>query len=178
VLVQKGTDVIIAGAHRWKAAREAGLAEIPVVYLDVDDEGARRILLADNRINRPGSDDRAAMAALLQELASTPAELAGTGWDGDALDELLADLEHRDEITALQIIYNRPYSQRRLTYAEVKELAKSLEQPPHGWTAEALWRAYAQVERDRVRGAGAKRVFAAVFRFRFPRPLRCLPEYH
>jgi type I restriction enzyme R subunit len=66
--------------------------------------------------------------------------------------------EHRDEITALQIIYNRPYSQRRLTYAEVKELAKSLEQPPHGWTAEALWRAYAQVERDRVRGAGAKRV--------------------
>jgi type I restriction enzyme, R subunit len=60
----------------------------------------------------------------------------------------------------------------------VKELAKSLEQPPHGWTAEALWRAYAQVERDRVRGAGAKRVFADFFRFRFPRPLRCLPEYH
>jgi len=66
--------------------------------------------------------------------------------------------EHRDEITALQIIYTRPYSQRHLTYSQVKELAKSLEQPPHGWTAEALWRAYAQVERDRVRGAGAKRV--------------------
>jgi hypothetical protein len=92
VVVQKGTDVIIAGEHRWKAAKDAGMDEVPVVYLDVDDERARRILLTDNRTNRLGTDVAQATAALLQELACTPAGLAGTGWDGDALDELLSDL--------------------------------------------------------------------------------------
>jgi type I restriction enzyme R subunit len=66
--------------------------------------------------------------------------------------------EHRNEITALQIIYNQPYSQQRLTFQQVKELAERLEQSPFRWTAEALWRAYAQLERDRVRGVGARRV--------------------
>ena len=33
-----------------------------------------------------------------------------------------------------------------------------LSQQQHNWTTEALWRAYAQLERDRVRGAGTRRV--------------------
>jgi type I restriction enzyme R subunit len=66
--------------------------------------------------------------------------------------------EHRDEIAALQIIYSQPYSQQRLTRQQVKELAEHLELPPHAWTTEALWRAYAQLEKDKVRGAGAERV--------------------
>ncbi len=66
--------------------------------------------------------------------------------------------EHRDEIAALRLLFDRPYGGRGLTYAAVKDLARALEQPPHAWTAETLWRAYAQVERDRVRGAGGKRV--------------------
>ncbi len=54
--------------------------------------------------------------------------------------------EHRDELDALRLIYNQPYGARGLTYAAVKELARALEAPPHGWTAEALWGAYARVE--------------------------------
>jgi type I restriction enzyme R subunit len=65
---------------------------------------------------------------------------------------------HRDEIAALQIIFGRPYGQQRLTYAQVKELAARIEQPPRMWTTEGLWRAYAQLERDRVRGVGGRRV--------------------
>jgi hypothetical protein len=34
------------------------------------------------------------LAQRLQELAGTTDGLAGTGYDGDALDELLADLGH------------------------------------------------------------------------------------
>jgi type I restriction enzyme R subunit len=68
--------------------------------------------------------------------------------------------QNRDEITALQIIYSQPYARQRLTYQEVKELASQLELPPHTWTTESLWRAYAQLERDRVRGVGAQRVLA------------------
>jgi len=65
--------------------------------------------------------------------------------------------EHRDEIAALQIIFGQPYRQQHLTYGQVKELAARIEQPPNAWTTEGLWRAYAQLERDRVRGVGARR---------------------
>ena len=66
--------------------------------------------------------------------------------------------EHRDEITALEIILSQPYGQQRLTFDQIKELAERLQMPPHAWTTEGLWRAYAQLERDRVRGLRAKRV--------------------
>jgi type I restriction enzyme R subunit len=65
---------------------------------------------------------------------------------------------HRDEIAALQIIFGQPYGQQQLTYAQVKELAARIEQPPQMWTTEGLWRAYAQLERDRVRGVGGRQV--------------------
>ena len=68
---------------------------------------------------------------------------------------------NKDEITALQIIFSVPRGggpRPALTYDEVKELAAILEQPPHTWTTERLWRAYAQLERDRVRGVNERRV--------------------
>jgi type I restriction enzyme R subunit len=65
--------------------------------------------------------------------------------------------ENRDEIAALQIIFSMPYGQQRLTYEQIKGLASRIEMPPHAWTTEGLWRAYAQLERDRVRGVGARR---------------------
>lgn len=65
---------------------------------------------------------------------------------------------HRDEFTALQIIFSQSYSQQQLTYAEVKALAEALAQPPNSWTTEALWRAYHQLERDRVRDVNGQRV--------------------
>ncbi len=45
-----------------------------------------------------------------------------------------------------------------LTFEALKQLAEVLSQPPHNWTTEALWRAYSQLERDRVHGAGTRRV--------------------
>jgi len=70
--------------------------------------------------------------------------------------------EHKDEIAALQILYNLPHERRALSYEQVRELAERLQQPPHAWTTESLWRAYAQLERDRVRGLHAPRVLADV----------------
>ena len=65
--------------------------------------------------------------------------------------------ENRDEIAALQIIFGQPYGRQRITYEQIKELAARFEMPPNLWTTEGLWRAYAQLERDRVRGVGARR---------------------
>jgi len=65
---------------------------------------------------------------------------------------------HRDEITALQIIYGRPYAHRRLTFTQVKDLADRLAQERPIWTTESLWGAYLQLEADKVRGAATQRV--------------------
>ncbi|MCD9625627.1 type I restriction-modification enzyme R subunit C-terminal domain-containing protein [Rhabdothermincola salaria] len=60
--------------------------------------------------------------------------------------------EHKDEITALQVLYSRPYV-KRLTYADVKELADAISRPPHRWTAERLWEAYETLDAAKVHGA-------------------------
>ncbi len=63
--------------------------------------------------------------------------------------------ENRDEITALQALYERPYRQR-LGYADIKTLADALAAPPRSWTTERLWEAYRQLDRSRVRGSGQR----------------------
>ena len=68
--------------------------------------------------------------------------------------------EHRDEITALQVLYQRPYRQR-LTYADIRALAEALQLPPRSWTPDGLWEAYRRLEKDRVRGSG-QRVLADI----------------
>jgi type I restriction enzyme, R subunit len=63
--------------------------------------------------------------------------------------------EHKDEIRALEILYSRPHRER-LTFAEVRELAKAIERPPRRWTPEKLWQAYELLDRSKVRGSGAR----------------------
>ncbi|KAA0233123.1 MAG: DEAD/DEAH box helicase [Actinobacteria bacterium] len=60
--------------------------------------------------------------------------------------------EHKDEITALQVLYSRPYA-KRLTYRDVKELAEAIGKPPHRWTPERLWEAYETLDVSKVRGS-------------------------
>ncbi|MBM2832502.1 MAG: type restriction protein res subunit [Dehalococcoidia bacterium] len=74
--------------------------------------------------------------------------------------------EHRDEITALQVLYSRPYRQR-LTYREIKALADALQTPPRALTPDRLWAAYQQLERSRVRGSGQRMLSDVVSLVRF-----------
>ena len=68
--------------------------------------------------------------------------------------------ENKDEITALQVLYQRPYSQR-LSYADVRALADALQSPPRSWTPAGLWDAYRQLDQSRVRGS-SQRVLADI----------------
>ena len=61
--------------------------------------------------------------------------------------------EHKDDIRALQVLYSRPHAER-LTFAEIKELAKAIERPPHQWTPDVLWRAYELLDKSKVHGSG------------------------
>ena len=92
VLAQQSTGYILAGNHRWQAMLQAGATEIPVTWIDVDDDHALRILLADNRTNDMASYNQDELANILEQLIQDTGTLAGTGYDGDALDEMLHDL--------------------------------------------------------------------------------------
>jgi hypothetical protein len=70
--------------------------------------------------------------------------------------------QHRDEITALQIIYSRPYGQQRLTYEAVKELAERLQQPPNSWTTGVVVGLPASREGSLAAAAGADRCVEAL----------------
>jgi type I restriction enzyme R subunit len=65
--------------------------------------------------------------------------------------------DHKDEITALQVLYSKPYK-HRLTYDAVKELADAIKAPPNLWDESQLWNAYAALEKSKVKGASAKRI--------------------
>ncbi len=70
--------------------------------------------------------------------------------------------EHKDEITALQIFYNQPYGKRRLTLEQIQELAEAIKKPPLHLTPETLWWAYAQLEKDKVKGVGERRLLTDI----------------
>ena len=92
------------------------------------------------------------------------------GFDTTARDKAMATVEsfrefveaNKDEITALQILYNQPYGQRRLTYEQIKQLANALERPPRSLTPEKLWQAYSQLEADKVKGAGVQKLLTDI----------------
>lgn len=92
LVVSRRTCHILAGNHRYHVAKLLGYETLPVEWVDVDPETELRILLADNRTSRLGSDDSAQLAALLAELADSDSGLLGTGYDGDDLDQLIGDL--------------------------------------------------------------------------------------
>lgn len=89
IIVQRATGYILAGNHRYLAARAAGMTEIATVYVDVDDEHALRILLADNRTSDRASYDTAELLALLNGVLTDTGSLYGTAYEKDDLDELL-----------------------------------------------------------------------------------------
>ncbi|MGD0716014.1 MAG: type I restriction-modification enzyme R subunit C-terminal domain-containing protein [Gaiellaceae bacterium] len=106
-------------------------------------------------------DIRRSYEQLIDEVSAD--ELVSAGYSVDATERARTTVDsfrrfiedHRDEITALQILYSRPQSQR-LTYAEVRELANVIGRPPHQWTPERLWQAYETLDRERVFGSGQR----------------------
>jgi len=66
--------------------------------------------------------------------------------------------DNKDEITALQIIFSKPYAKRHITYDEIKDLAAAIKKPPYHLTPDVLWQAYEQLGKSKVRGAGPQKL--------------------
>ena len=60
--------------------------------------------------------------------------------------------ENRDQITALQVLYDQPRG--GFTYTDIRELANAIARPPHRWTTKDLWAAYETLDASKVRGSG------------------------
>ncbi|WP_382326383.1 type I restriction-modification enzyme R subunit C-terminal domain-containing protein [Hydrogenophaga sp. UC242_50] len=87
---------------------------------------------------------------------------AGFAEGSDRAKELVQSFEafiaqHKDEITALQILYNRPV-RAPLKFEDIKALADALHSPPHLIDESALWQAYAALNKTRVKGTSQRRL--------------------
>jgi ParB/RepB/Spo0J family partition protein len=89
LIVQKSSMTVLAGNHRLKAAVKLGMPEVPCIVVDVDDDRALRILLADNKTSDDATNDQAALAVILHDISVTPDKLAGTVFTADELADLL-----------------------------------------------------------------------------------------
>ena len=70
--------------------------------------------------------------------------------------------KNKDELTALQIIYSKPYGVRHLTYEQIKSLAEAIRRPPYNLIPENIWNAYEQLEKSKVKGAGPRRLLTNI----------------
>jgi type I site-specific restriction endonuclease/REP element-mobilizing transposase RayT len=76
----------------------------------------------------------------------------GAGYDEEKARQLVTSWrqfleDNQDEITALQILYNRPHAKRHLVYEELKTLAEAVARPPYHIAPAEVWKAYEHLEK-------------------------------
>ncbi|MBP3436444.1 MAG: ParB/RepB/Spo0J family partition protein [Clostridia bacterium] len=76
--VSEDRYVIVAGERRWRAARMAGLNEIPVIVTDMDEKSAAQIALIENiqRENLNPIEEAAGFLTLSKEYGMTQEEIS------------------------------------------------------------------------------------------------------
>lgn len=159
----QGGYIIIAGERRWRAARMAGLTEVPVVIKDVTDQQAMELALIENLqredldpveealgiqelMNRCDLTQEAAAARLGKSRSALANSLRLLNLPKDVL-ELLQEGEistgHAKVILGLptpelQSIAAEQAAQQDLNVRQTEELCKKLAQPPKPEKAEKL----------------------------------------
>lgn len=93
LIVQQSTEYVLIGNHTLRAARKLKWRKIDIAHVDVDDDQARKIVLAANRTSDLATYDLDALAVLLSEAG----DLTGTGFTADDLTGLLDDQDPAEE---------------------------------------------------------------------------------
>lgn len=88
IYVQESTGFIVAGNTRYFAACHHGAKTIPVLWLDIDDAKARRILAVDNRARDLANYNAGGLEDLLNAILTESGTLDGTGFDDEAFQDL------------------------------------------------------------------------------------------
>jgi DNA modification methylase len=87
IVARRANNEVIAGHTRLKAAKQLGLTSVPVRYLDLSEDDAHRLALADNKLGEIAEWDKLGLAELLQDLGE--GEAARLGWSGEEFAKLL-----------------------------------------------------------------------------------------
>lgn len=93
-IVQKSTGFIIVGNHRYRQLKAQKAKQVPVLFADVDDQTAMKILLADNktRDNARGQVWEDKLLSTL-EIVNTQGGLLGTGYIEATLQRMREEAE-------------------------------------------------------------------------------------
>jgi type I restriction enzyme R subunit len=162
----KAKVVATSGGHSLR-----DLARGIVEALNADPENAVAAQAAIEAAVRPFSDPalRTLVLQLRQkadqiiDIVTKDTLISATFAEGsDRAKELVQTFEqfiaqHKDEITALQILYSRP-TRAPLKFDDIKQLADTLHAPPHLIDEGALWQAYAALDKSKVKGASTRRI--------------------
>jgi hypothetical protein len=143
IVVQKSTGHVVAGNHLYRAALALGWTQIAANVVDMDDRQAQAYMVADNRTADLGSYDEAILTELLRELA-VDGDLAGTGYDGEDVDEMLAKLEWKASggSTVIQYILIFEDEEQQLVWNQwLKALRKRYADDPNATHAARIVRA-------------------------------------
>lgn len=120
ILVQKETNIIVDGEHRWRACKALGKEQVPVIYVDFTQEQMMISTLRHNRAR--GNEDINMAADVLRSLEN----LGKLDMAADSL--MLDDTELKimlQDIPQNELVLRNPGDQ--LTVAEVKDQLKAEE---------------------------------------------------
>lgn len=92
-VVQRSTGFILVGNHRYEAGKRQGATQLPVIFVDVDEATALRILLVDNRANDMAEYDDALLRLALEQVQATSGSLVGTAFSDQDFEALLKKLD-------------------------------------------------------------------------------------
>lgn len=92
-------QTIIAGHTRWKAAQQAGLATVPVIYLKMTKAQADQYMIADNKLTELAEWDTEGLAELFAEFKTQGMDLDLTGFNTDEIATILGDKDYDNGLT-------------------------------------------------------------------------------
>lgn len=97
IVVNRGTHTgrpneILAGNHTTKGAKKLGWKNLDVMWVDLDEDSARKIVLADNGSTDEAGYDNALLAELLEEQKKSVGNLIGTTYVDDVLGKLMVEM--------------------------------------------------------------------------------------
>ena len=171
-----GKFEIIAGERRWRAARMAGLAQVPVLFKPMDDETADKVHLAENvhrenlstldlaqRVQRDldaAGGDLAAVAAKYNKQKPWVSKLSAIAQGGSAMTELV-----EEGVTADRAVLAAVSSLERRAPEKAKALGQELKAAPAKANKRAITERFMQEHRsskkDEASAAAGQRKGAA-----------------
>ena len=156
------TFEIIAGERRWRASREAGLAEVPVVVREVDDRTVVAMALIENiqREDLNPLEEAQALQRLIDEFDLTHAAAAeAVGRSRAAVSNLLRLLELPPAIRALVEARRLEMGHARALLTLSPELASKLasDAAEHGWSVREVEHRAQQFASGRVPATAKKK---------------------